>query len=82
MRNHSQASDSDLSIEVARGRRECIFKLLLILAAETLITEWIYGGAFSFGSTSMYDGTIIVERSIALGAPIIYVAMNYRVSGM
>jgi len=28
----------------------------------------------------MYDGTTIVERSIALGEPIVYVSMNYRVS--
>lgn len=29
----------------------------------------------------MYDGATIVSRSIALGQPIIYVSMNYRLSG-
>jgi len=29
-----------------------------------------------------YDGAGIVERSIELGEPVIYVSMNYRVSGM
>ncbi|KAK0185658.1 carotenoid ester lipase precursor [Armillaria mellea] len=33
------------------------------------------------GGTAMYDGTSIVSRSIALNEPIIYVSMNYRVSG-
>jgi acetylcholinesterase len=28
-----------------------------------------------------YDGTVIVERSIAIGKPVVYVSMNYRVSG-
>lgn len=28
-----------------------------------------------------YDGTSLVERSIAMDEPIIYVSMNYRVSG-
>ena len=29
----------------------------------------------------MYDGTTIVERSIELGSPVIYVSMNYRLTG-
>lgn len=28
-----------------------------------------------------YDGTSIVERSIELDEPVIYVSMNYRVTG-
>ena len=30
---------------------------------------------------SRYDGATIVDRSIALGQPVVYVSMNYRVSG-
>ncbi|KAJ7124154.1 carotenoid ester lipase precursor [Mycena epipterygia] len=47
------------------------------------VVAWIYGGGFELGSTSMqnrYPGTIIVERSITLGEPVIYVSMNYRLS--
>ncbi|KAJ7713004.1 Alpha/Beta hydrolase protein [Mycena metata] len=44
------------------------------------VVAWIFGGGFELGSPSMYDGTTIVERSIALGEPIVYVSMNYRVS--
>ncbi|KAK0460006.1 carotenoid ester lipase precursor [Desarmillaria tabescens] len=36
---------------------------------------------FELGGTAMYDGTSIVSRSIALNQPVIYVSMNYRVSG-
>ena len=33
------------------------------------------------GTSSQYDGTSIVKRSIKLGSPIIYVSMNYRLTG-
>ncbi|KAI0790998.1 carotenoid ester lipase precursor [Abortiporus biennis] len=44
------------------------------------VVAWIYGGGFQFGGTSTYDGGVIVQRSIELGEPIIYVSMNYRIS--
>ncbi|KAJ7051684.1 Alpha/Beta hydrolase protein [Mycena amicta] len=44
------------------------------------VVAWIFGGGFELGSPQMYDGTTIVERSIAIGEPVIYVSMNYRVS--
>ncbi|KAK7688643.1 hypothetical protein QCA50_008181 [Cerrena zonata] len=44
------------------------------------VVAWIFGGGFELGSTSMYDGGVIVKRSIALGEPVIYVSMNYRVT--
>ncbi|KAF9018985.1 alpha/beta-hydrolase [Hymenopellis radicata] len=39
-----------------------------------------FPGGFELGGTSMYDGSSIVQRSIALGEPVVYVSMNYRVS--
>ncbi|RPD58751.1 carotenoid ester lipase precursor [Lentinus tigrinus ALCF2SS1-6] len=41
---------------------------------------WIYGGGFGDGSNSMaeYNGTVIVQRSIEIGEPVIWVAVNYR----
>ncbi|KAF8073584.1 carotenoid ester lipase precursor [Lyophyllum atratum] len=45
------------------------------------VIVWIFGGGFELGGTSMYDGGVIVDRSIALGTPAIYVSMNYRVTG-
>ncbi|KAL1666163.1 Alpha/Beta hydrolase protein [Schizophyllum commune] len=44
------------------------------------VLVWIFGGGFEIGSTSMYDGGIIVERSLAIDEPVIYVSMNYRVA--
>ncbi|KIY72788.1 carotenoid ester lipase precursor [Cylindrobasidium torrendii FP15055 ss-10] len=44
------------------------------------VVAWIFGGGFELGGTSMYDGASIVARSIAMGKPIIYVSMAYRVS--
>ncbi|KAG7088901.1 hypothetical protein E1B28_012846 [Marasmius oreades] len=37
-------------------------------------------GGFEVGSPELYDGAVIVERSITLGQPVIYVSMNYRVT--
>ena len=45
------------------------------------VIVWIYGGGFEFGSTQGYDGSSLIERSVALGQPVIYVAINYRVGG-
>lgn len=39
---------------------------------------YIYGGGFESGSTQMYDGTNFITKSVSLGQPIIYVAVNYR----
>ncbi|KJA17322.1 hypothetical protein HYPSUDRAFT_46517 [Hypholoma sublateritium FD-334 SS-4] len=46
------------------------------------VVVWIYGGGFEAGDTVTYDtlGTTVVTRSIALGTPVIYVSMNYRLS--
>ena len=42
---------------------------------------WIFGGGFELGSTQMYDGASLVEDSITVGKPVIFVAVNYRVGG-
>lgn len=39
---------------------------------------WIFGGGFELGSTAMYDGGNVVEKSIELGKPVVFVAVNYR----
>ncbi|KAG7088897.1 hypothetical protein E1B28_012842 [Marasmius oreades] len=44
------------------------------------VVAWIFGGGFEVGSPQMYDGAVIVERSITLGQPVIYVSMNYRLA--
>ncbi|RDX42812.1 carotenoid ester lipase precursor [Lentinus brumalis] len=43
---------------------------------------WIYGGGFTGGSNAMalYDGSKIVQRSIEIGEPVIWVAANYRLN--
>ncbi|KAF5363189.1 hypothetical protein D9758_008338 [Tetrapyrgos nigripes] len=49
--------------------------------AKLPVVAWIFGGGFELGSPQMYDGGSIVSRSVALGEPVIYVSMNYRVTG-
>ncbi|KIJ19264.1 hypothetical protein PAXINDRAFT_8620 [Paxillus involutus ATCC 200175] len=44
------------------------------------VVVWIYGGGFEEGASSPYNGTVIVDKAIALGVPAIYVSMNYRLN--
>ncbi|KIP05209.1 hypothetical protein PHLGIDRAFT_74623 [Phlebiopsis gigantea 11061_1 CR5-6] len=46
------------------------------------VVVWIFGGGFEIGSTSTYDGGVIVSRSVDLGKPVVYVSMNYRISAL
>ncbi|OBZ65415.1 Lipase 1 [Grifola frondosa] len=46
------------------------------------VVVWIYGGGFQFGSNAADPGNVIVNKSIELQQPVIYVAMNYRLSAL
>ncbi|VDB92096.1 unnamed protein product [Peniophora sp. CBMAI 1063] len=46
------------------------------------VVYWIYGGAFEGGSAVASNGSIIVERSLELDEPVVYVSVNYRVSAL
>ncbi|EST09801.1 Carboxylesterase, type B [Kalmanozyma brasiliensis GHG001] len=47
--------------------------------AKLPVLTWIYGGAFFVGSTPAYNASELVQRSVDIGKPIVFVAMNYRV---
>ncbi|KAI5304371.1 hypothetical protein KEM56_006564 [Ascosphaera pollenicola] len=49
--------------------------------AKLPVLFWIFGGGFEIGGSSQYDGTQWVQASIAMGQPIIFVAVSYRVGG-
>ncbi|KAF7350022.1 COesterase domain-containing protein [Mycena venus] len=44
------------------------------------VVLWLFAGGFEFGTPARYNGVPIVQRSIAMDQPIIYVSINYRVS--
>lgn len=44
------------------------------------VVVWFFGGAFQFGDSSLYDGGLIVSRSVEMNMPVIYVSFNYRLS--
>ncbi|KAI0763539.1 carotenoid ester lipase precursor [Trametes elegans] len=48
--------------------------------AKLPVAVWIYGGGFMTGDASPYDGGVIVQRSIDLREPVVYVSLNYRLS--
>ena len=41
----------------------------------------VYEEKMMKSSFARYDGSVIVERSILLGMPVVYASINYRVSG-
>ncbi|KAK7018158.1 COesterase domain-containing protein [Favolaschia claudopus] len=44
------------------------------------VAMWLFAGGFEFGTPARYDGVPIVQRSIEMDQPIIYISINYRVS--
>ncbi|KAI0682884.1 carotenoid ester lipase [Cerioporus squamosus] len=44
------------------------------------VAVWIFGGGFQIGSNAVEPGELIVARSVEIGHPMIYVAVNYRLS--
>ncbi|KAH9968416.1 carotenoid ester lipase precursor [Lactifluus volemus] len=46
------------------------------------VVVWIFGGGFEIGGTAIYDGGVLVGRSVEIGQPIVFVSMNYRVSAL
>ncbi|KAI0314399.1 carotenoid ester lipase precursor [Amylostereum chailletii] len=42
------------------------------------VVVWIYGGGFEDGSSSTFNGSAIVQRSLDLKVPVIFVSLNYR----
>ncbi|KAF7366926.1 Carboxylic ester hydrolase [Mycena sanguinolenta] len=46
------------------------------------VLVWIYGGGFEIGYPSSTDGSVLVNQSISLGTPIVYVSLNYRLNVM
>ncbi|KAK0460641.1 triacylglycerol lipase 3 [Desarmillaria tabescens] len=47
-------------------------------SSEDPLPVMTYGGGFSGGASSSYNGSYIVAQSVARGTPIIYVNFNYR----
>ena len=41
-----------------------------------------FSGGFEVGDSSKFPGNALVNRSVALGEPVIYVSANYRVNGL
>ncbi|KAI0766814.1 Alpha/Beta hydrolase protein [Irpex lacteus] len=68
---YPQQSDDCLTVNVYRPSSLPANKKVPVLV-------WIYGGSFEFGGSSSYDGSILVQRSLDLGEPIIFVSLNYR----
>ncbi|KAF8579056.1 alpha/beta-hydrolase [Ramaria rubella] len=74
-----------LSSAVTNQGEDCLFVNVIrpsnISSNTSLpVLFWIYGGGFEVGDARLNDGTPMVERSIALGEPIVYVSLNYRIN--
>ncbi|KAI0030226.1 carotenoid ester lipase precursor [Vararia minispora EC-137] len=40
------------------------------------VAYWIYGGGFETGASSMFNGSVIVKRSLELGMPVVFVSIS------
>ncbi|KAG6812180.1 hypothetical protein H0H92_004048 [Tricholoma furcatifolium] len=45
------------------------------------VVVFMHGGAFQVGGSSWYPGSRVVNRASELHSPVIYVSLNYRISG-
>ncbi|EGN93872.1 hypothetical protein SERLA73DRAFT_78246 [Serpula lacrymans var. lacrymans S7.3] len=45
------------------------------------VAVYFFGGGFAVGAASRYPGGVIVNRSLELNEPVIYVSLNYRING-
>ncbi|KAL0947937.1 hypothetical protein HGRIS_010568 [Hohenbuehelia grisea] len=45
------------------------------------VVVWIFGGGFIVGAPNRYKAGMVVERSIQLNKPVVYVSLNYRLNG-
>lgn len=53
----------------------------MILAEPSVFNGSSFKGGFQGGDTSNNPGDTVVERSIALNEPVVYVSANYRLTG-
>ncbi|TFK82846.1 alpha/beta-hydrolase [Polyporus arcularius HHB13444] len=60
-----------ISIQVPEGTQP---------GAKLSVLAFIYGGGFAIGSTVQLPGDAVVQRSVAMGQPVIFAAMNYRLN--
>ncbi|KAF7976786.1 hypothetical protein HWV62_5628 [Athelia sp. TMB] len=70
---HSESEDC-LSINVIRPAGYESEKLPVV--------AWIFGGGFDSGGSDGYDGSAIVQKSVNIQSPVIYVSFNHRTNGM
>ncbi|TFK87018.1 carotenoid ester lipase precursor [Polyporus arcularius HHB13444] len=48
--------------------------------AKLPVAAWIFGGGYQIGSNAVRPGAVVVNRSVEIGQPVIFVSMNYRLS--
>ncbi|EIW62500.1 carotenoid ester lipase precursor [Trametes versicolor FP-101664 SS1] len=48
--------------------------------AKLPVLAYIYGGGFTSGSTAGSPGDVLVQRSVELGQPLVFVSINYRLA--
>ncbi|KAF8313064.1 alpha/beta-hydrolase [Clavulina sp. PMI_390] len=70
--NTSQMSEDCLTVNV--------FRPVGVKSTNLPVMVWIYGGSYFQGGASIYNGSALVQRSVQLNEPVIYVSFNYRLN--
>ncbi|KZV96646.1 alpha/beta-hydrolase [Exidia glandulosa HHB12029] len=78
----AQEASSGLGAPVSE---DCLFLNVYRPAGTTAnaklpILFWIHGGAFMNGAASQTDPTALIQRSVQIGKPIMFISTNYRLN--
>lgn len=82
----TQGNLSELSASALPSSEDCLTLNVqrpanLPKDAKLPVIFWIFGGGNEIGASAIYDGSLIINSSKALNEPVIFVAVNYRLSG-
>ncbi|WVQ75790.1 hypothetical protein IAR50_005423 [Cryptococcus sp. DSM 104548] len=67
---------------------DCLFLNVYTPSGINLVEEkipvmvWIYGGSFTMGSVYPYNGSFLIQHSVASDKPVVHVAFNYRLGAL
>ncbi|KAK5271243.1 hypothetical protein LTR96_003067 [Exophiala xenobiotica] len=67
-------SEDCLTVNVVRPHN-------LTASSKLPVLVWIHGGGNENGQSLFYNGTALVQYSVSIDQPVIYVAFNYRLGG-
>ncbi|KAI9726851.1 MAG: hypothetical protein M1834_001487 [Cirrosporium novae-zelandiae] len=86
--SYGPGCSQNASYGIANGLSEdCLFlNIVRPASSSSNVTDlpvmfWVHGGGNVNGQGTFYNGTALVQHSVSIGQPVIYVGINYRLNG-